>query len=66
MPILLQFHHVVQLILAEVPDNKSPETIDHTNAKNKSINYYSDRHCTLSGRLLGIGRAITYLCAQGL
>ena len=32
--------------------------------KNKLINDQSERNCTLSRRFLGIGSAITYLCAK--
>lgn len=37
------------------------ETIDEERRKNQLINYQSERHCTLSGRFLGIGSAVTYL-----
>ena len=37
------------------------ETIDQERGKNQLINDQSERHCTLSGRFLGIGSAVTYL-----
>ena len=37
------------------------ETTDQERWKNELINYQSERHCTLSGRFLGIATAVTYL-----
>lgn len=37
------------------------ETTDWERGKNQLINDQSERHCTLSGRFLGIGSAVTYL-----
>ena len=37
-----------------------------TKRENQIINYQSERHCTLSGRNLGMGSAVTYLCRQDL
>jgi hypothetical protein len=34
--------------------------------ENQLINYQSERHCTLSGRFLGMGSAVTYLWRQDL
>lgn len=41
--------------------HKGVETIDRERGKNQLINDQSERHCTLSGRFLGIGSAVTYL-----
>ena len=34
--------------------------------ENQLMNYQSERHCTLSGRFLGMGSAVTYLWRQDL